>query len=115
MPWHPNAAERIACMPFIQLRPFRRDDIAIYKSLRLAALRDHPECFGSAYEDVKDRTDAQWLEQMKNVFDGDNAIMFLATDDGQPAGMLNVVRDAGAKVDHYAAIYGVYVRPESRG
>lgn len=102
-------------MATIAVRQLRRDDLPIYKSLRFAALRDHPESFGSAYEDVKNATDNEWLARIGPSLDGDNAIMFLADDEDAPAGILTVVRDGGSKVDHNANIYGVYVRPESRG
>ena len=102
-------------MAQITLRQLRREDLATYKALRLAALRDHPEAFGSAYEDVQDQTDEVWLERLRGFVGDKDAIAYLALHDDVPAGILTVIRDAGSKVNHYAAIYGVYVRPESRG
>jgi len=39
----------------MEIRQLSSEDAALYKVLRLEALRNHPEAFGSDYEAEKDR------------------------------------------------------------
>ncbi len=42
-------------MEQLKIRQLTAEDATLYKALRLEALRNHPEAFGSDYEAEKDR------------------------------------------------------------
>ena len=43
-----------------RIRPLLADDWPLYRSLRLRALRDSPDAFGSTFAAEAQRTDADW-------------------------------------------------------
>jgi ribosomal protein S18 acetylase RimI-like enzyme len=98
----------------ITIRPIRSDDVEAFKALRLEALKSHPSAFGSDYHESLCAPESFWRERMQPTFDNTGRI-FLADAGEQLAAMTGVLRDKGAKVDHSAFIWGVYVRPAFRG
>jgi ribosomal protein S18 acetylase RimI-like enzyme len=82
----------------ITLKPATLETV---KPLRLRALREDPDAFGSTLEREQDRPDADWwfwVEDSLIAFDGDT-----------PVGMANL------KLADPAEIFGVWVAPEARG
>jgi RimJ/RimL family protein N-acetyltransferase len=98
----------------IEIRSIRADDAAAFKALRLEALQTHPEAFGSDYHENLSAPESMWRERMQPSFDN-TGMIFLADAGHDLAGMSGVVREKGAKVNHSAFIWGVYVRPTYRG
>jgi RimJ/RimL family protein N-acetyltransferase len=90
-------------------------DAAAYRELRLEGLQQHPDGFGSAYEDEVDQP-LSWFGQRLTdaaVFGG-----FLQQNDASAAsldGTAGLVVPHGAKVKHKGALFGMYVRPVARG
>ncbi|MBL6077526.1 GNAT family N-acetyltransferase [Belnapia sp. T18] len=86
------------------------DDAAGFRSLRLEALRLHPEVFA-----------ADWAEEAARPLDwfadrlASNEVWAVATPDGALLGMAGLTRHAAAKLRHKAVLWGVYVRAEARG
>jgi ribosomal protein S18 acetylase RimI-like enzyme len=72
------------------------------KPLRLRALREDPDSFGSTLEREQDRPDADW-----HIWVNDSLIAF---DGDTPVGMGNVKVEA-----ERATIFGMWVAPEARG
>lgn len=99
--------------PMMPIRPIRRDDAAAFKALRLEALQSHPDAFGSDYHESLNAPESMWQERMQTSLD-DVGRIFLADAGSELAGMTGVVREKGAKVNHSAFIWGVYVRPAYR-
>ncbi len=97
----------------LQIRPIRADDIAAFKALRLEALRAHPEAFGSDYHESLNAPESMWQERIQTSLDNAGRI-FLANTGDELAGMTGVLREKGAKVNHSAFIWGVYVRSAYR-
>jgi GNAT superfamily N-acetyltransferase len=83
------------------------DDWASLREIRLAALLDAPQAFGSTYQREARFTEAQWRERFK-----DRAVTFLAhlDEDAPPAGIAGVWVDDGA-----AELVSMWVRPDARG
>jgi ribosomal protein S18 acetylase RimI-like enzyme len=82
----------------ITLRPATLETV---RPLRLRALGEDPDAFGSTLERERDRPDADWhswVDDSLIAFDGDT-----------PVGMANLKRDKPAE------IFGVWVAPEARG
>jgi len=83
------------------------DDWAILREIRLAALQDAPQAFGSTYQREARFTEAQWRKRIN-----DTAVTFFAQldEDPAPAGIAGVWVDDGA-----AELVSMWVRPDARG
>ena len=97
------------------IRPLAESDFAAFKKLRLTALHDHPEAFGSAYEDWIDADDKKWSPRLRDGVSGERGKTFVAEEAGELVGNAGVFRDEGMKVCHSATLWGVYVSPNRRG
>jgi GNAT superfamily N-acetyltransferase len=77
------------------------------RAIRLEALSDTPDAYGSTYEESVRWSDAQW----KNA--ASNRLYYLADRDGRVVGMVS-----GGFNDAYPGtrwLYGMYVTPSERG
>jgi RimJ/RimL family protein N-acetyltransferase len=83
----------------ITLRPATLDTV---KPLRLRALREDPDAFGSTLEREQDRPDDEWGIWVKDTL--------IAFDGDTPVGMANIKLDPDE-----AEIFGTWVAPEARG
>ena len=83
----------------ITLRPAT---LATVRPLRLRALREDPDAFGSTLASEQARPDADW-----EFWARDSLIAF---DGETPVGMANLKLDGDA-----ASLYGMWVAPEARG
>ena len=81
--------------------------LAILRDIRLAALQDAPQAFGSTYQREARFTEAQWRRRFS-----DRAVTFFAhlDEDPAPAGIAGVWVDDGA-----AELVSMWVRPDARG
>jgi ribosomal protein S18 acetylase RimI-like enzyme len=101
----------------IEIRPIRADeaDVLAYRDLRLQALRDHPEAFGSAYEENVEQPLAWFRERVHQNTKSPDQLILIAEVLGQFKGMVGLMRQTGRKVRHKAIIWGLYVDPQLRG
>jgi len=97
------------------LRPIRESDLAAYKTLRLEALQNHPEAFGSDYAEQAADPDSVWAGRIRASLQGESAHLLLADAGDELAGMLALFRDGGIKTRHAASLVSVYLRPAWRG
>lgn len=97
------------------VRRVRPEDWPEFKSLRLAALLDSPENFGSTYEDTVVLPDAEWQSRAEKNANADDRAFYVAVDDASGAfvGMWGVFPYDNAPAT--AWIIGVFVAPEARG
>ncbi len=97
----------------MEIRLLTEHDADPWWNLRLLALNDEPHSFAESAEEHQART----LEQTRQFFRGLNAENFIVGffEDGELAGMAGLYREKHAKFRHKGTIWGVYVRPESRG
>lgn len=93
------------------IRLLTPEDAALFRRLRLEALRAHPEAFGASHEDEAARPEAWWAERLRGsaVFAGWRA------EGAEPAGLMALALPTAAKTRHKALLWSVYLRPESRG
>lgn len=91
------------------IRPLRADEPALYREIRLEALRLHPEAFGSSFEDEAARPLAFFEQRLtgNKIFGGFRGLELLGTAGFMP--------ESGAKRVHKGHLWGMYVRPEARG
>jgi ribosomal protein S18 acetylase RimI-like enzyme len=98
----------------VEIRELTDDDVGVYWPLRLRALREESQAFGSSYDEAKDRPLSQVAEQFRDTAQGGGCTLGAFTD-GQLVGMVTLVRNSGAKICHVGNIFGMYVAPEARG
>ncbi|WP_428993843.1 N-acetyltransferase family protein [Achromobacter insuavis] len=82
------------------------------RQLRLDALRETPEAFGSSYEEEHTLT----LEDIRGwIAPADDSAMFGVFSAAALAGIIGVTRQRKLKMRHKAHIWSVYVAPGWRG
>lgn len=96
----------------VEIRTLTVDDAETFRALRLRALREEPEAFGSSWEEENARPLERTIARLQDR----NLISFGGFDvDGNLAGMVRLLRHDGVKVRHKADIISMYVAPEARG
>lgn len=73
----------------VEVREAGREDLPVWRDLRLRALRDSPDAFGSTYEREAGFTDEDWLERLTRP----GSLPLLAYVDGAPAGLGGALED----------------------
>jgi ribosomal protein S18 acetylase RimI-like enzyme len=94
------------------IRCLTPDDAAALRDLRLEALEQAPQAFGSSREEERDlglEVFSLWATA------SETSAVFGAFADGRLAGMTGVGRQSRLKTRHKAHIWGVYVSPGLRG
>jgi RimJ/RimL family protein N-acetyltransferase len=92
----------------IEIRRLGSTDAAAYRELRLAALKDSPEAFGSTFE----RESAEPLAWFRGRLG--KAPVFGAFRSSELVGTAGFVRREGEKEKHKGLLWGMYVRPDAR-
>lgn len=90
------------------------DQLERFWALRLQALRDVPEAFGSSYETASQTPLPELIEKQRNRMSAEN-VVFMATVDGEFVGSCGLRREPALKVRHKAWIWGMYIDPSQRG
>ena len=103
-------------MADLDIRALTERDARDFQRLRLRALKEHPDAFGSSYE----LESAQSLEtvaaRMRRTAESPSAFTLGAYRDGELIGMVGFYRDAwGEKVRHKGHVWGMYVASERQG
>lgn len=70
----------------IAIEPITPQNTLIYKSVRLSALREAPDAFGSTYANESQLTDADWVKRAAE-WSSDGSAAFLAVDGGTACGI----------------------------
>ena len=94
------------------IRALSPDDVEGFRDLRLAALQDSPEAFASSYALERERPLALFAERLGQANDSLVVGAFLG---GALVGMSGFYRDSHTKMRHRGHVWGMFVRPESRG
>ncbi|MEZ4869891.1 MAG: GNAT family N-acetyltransferase [Caldilineaceae bacterium] len=96
----------------IRLNMLTVDDALLFHRLRLRSLREHPEAFGSAYEDELNSPQEKVMERFQGLPD---RFIYGAWAAEQLVGFAGFWRYPGLKTRHRGGIGGMYVAPEVRG
>ena len=104
----------------VEIRELTEADADAYWPLRLRALREEPEAFGSSYVESKDRPLEQTVERLRAArAQGDFTLgAFMRGADGageRLVGIVTFMRAPGLKNRHNGDIFGMYVAAEARG
>src|SRR5947209_7654165 len=96
-------------LEIIKLQP---EDWQAYKSLRLEALRNEPQAFGSSYQENLQKPDVYWQGRLADAAEGKKSWLLFAKEKDRLIGMIGAFitdeKDA-------AEIISVYVTKEKRG
>ena len=94
------------------IRTLTEADAQIYQDLRLRALREDPEAFGSSYEQAAQRPTDWFAERIRPR--PDSRFVLGAFEQEQLIGTVGVHRIDGDKFLHKGEVWGMYVAPEFR-
>jgi RimJ/RimL family protein N-acetyltransferase len=94
------------------IRRLSPSDANSFQALRLAGLRDTPSAFGSSYEEEKDFS-ASVIEG--RLAPRNDQGPFGAFEQEVLVGLVALGRERMNKLAHKGLIWGMYVKPESRG
>jgi len=93
----------------IDIRRLTAADAAMYRDIRLEALRANPEAFGSAFE-----TESVWPVGWFAERLAGGAAMLGAFRGSELVGTLGLLKADGPKRQHKGMLVGMYVRPAAR-
>ena len=91
------------------------EDAAALLTLRLEALRMHPEAFAADFAKTAADGEKAWVERIleyENMHSG--AIMIACVED-RLIGMSGIVRGHWPKTQHSGSLWGIFIKPEWRG
>lgn len=90
-------------------------DWLAYKNLRLRALKEDPQAFGSKYDEAMTAPDSKWQNRLLSVADEKSWAVF-AKQNNQLVGMVFAIQNTDQeKTEHIAEIVSMYVAKEARG
>ncbi|MBR1204548.1 MULTISPECIES: GNAT family N-acetyltransferase [unclassified Bradyrhizobium] len=93
----------------IEIRRLLPADAALYRDIRLEALRLSPEAFGSAYETESVHPVEWFAERLAH-----GAAIIGAFRGGELAGIVGFIAAQGPKQQHKGMLVGMYVRQQAR-
>lgn len=96
----------------MNIRVLTESDAVVYQELRLKALKNNPEAFGSTYERESKFTQQMIEDRIKPT---NNKFVLGAFDERGIVGMVTFMRETSPKTIHKANIFGMFVAPEARG
>jgi len=95
----------------MKIRRLNPLDAEAYLAIRLKALQNNPEAFGSSYEEEKDQPAEKYILR----FQSSDSNTLGAFVDKELVGVVTLFRESLAKLQHRANIIAMYVSPEQRG
>jgi ribosomal protein S18 acetylase RimI-like enzyme len=98
----------------LTVRMLRPAEAGVFWSLRLRALREHPEAFASSFEDEENVP----LDVIRARLEGqspESNLLLGAFMAERLVGLVGIRRDAFRKLAHRAHIWGMYVAAEHQG
>lgn len=96
------------------IRRLSEADGAEFRALRLRALQESPEAFGSSYEETAAQP-AEYLTRWLRSDPDTPHNFFLGAFDPVMIGMVGFARESRLKTRHKGSIRSMYVAPEARG
>jgi len=103
-------ARNLHCLPRIDVRRVRADEWKVLRGLRLQALADAPDAFGTTHAEALARPDRWWRDWARRSAAGEDQAMFLAREGGTAVGIVGVFRE-----DDRVNVISMWTHPGSRG
>ncbi len=101
-------------MDGVVVRPLAEHELPQWWEMRLRALKEHPDAFGSDYEASRKRGHGYLTDLYFNPAQPANILLVAAREDGSLLSTAGVYRETG-KRSHIARVISVYTRPDARG
>jgi GNAT superfamily N-acetyltransferase len=105
-------------MANVQIRVLLMSDWEIYRRLRLLALQDSPDSFGSTYEREAEFTDEEWISRLNASNRAKHALPLIAELDGVAVGLAwgQIHSSSSIPMNTDAAhVYQMWMSPRARG
>ena len=93
----------------MNIRLLGESDAQLYKEIRLRALKNDPEAFGSTYEQEVNRPLEKFAERIQ--YTKDQFTLGCFDDSNSLVGIVNFARESRLKTAHKGNIYGMYIDP----
>jgi RimJ/RimL family protein N-acetyltransferase len=103
-----NRVQTVANISGLQVRRLETSDSPLYRDIRLEALKQNPEAFGSTFERENEQP-LSWFEAVVGRSD-----IFGVFLDGTLVGIAGYVAQESSKQSHKAVLWGMYVRSAAR-
>ena len=97
------------------IRPLTEDDAREFQDLRLRGLGDHPEAFGSTYEEENAYSMEFVAGRLRRTAQSNNDVTLGAHIEGKLIGVVGFIRRTGDLEKHRGHIWGMYVVSEAQG
>jgi ribosomal protein S18 acetylase RimI-like enzyme len=95
------------------IRRIRPQDADGWREVRLRALLDAPDAFGSTHTETVQRPPEAWTTRAARSSEGDRDALFLADGGPQLVGLVGGYRSSDD--DHMRQLYSMWVAPDFRG
>ena len=102
-------------MTDIKIRTLRNTDAQAFQQLRLRALQDTPEAFGSTFEEDSALPLAIVGDRLEHTRTFPARVALGAWDGDALVGFVGCMQHSKRKTRHGAVVWGTYVAPEVRG
>lgn len=93
----------------MSIRRLGEADLAAFQAIRLEALREAPEAFGSSYEAWAALPEAEWRRRLLAM------AVFASFDGAEPVGLIGLLPHPGPRSRHRGTVIMVYVGSGFRG
>ncbi|MFJ8063554.1 GNAT family N-acetyltransferase [Psychrobacillus sp. NPDC096426] len=97
----------------MEIKLLTPNDASAYWELRLEALQQSPEAFGTSYEEAIQRTNP--IERVESNLRTEGNYTFGAFHQDKLVGMVTLFQESYLKMKHRANIFAMYVSPQVRG
>jgi ribosomal protein S18 acetylase RimI-like enzyme len=97
-------------MEIVEIRRIETGDWKALRDVRLRALADAPDAFGTTFAEARERADEWWIDWTERSAEGDEQAMFLAWLGDAAVGIAGIFADDG--VWH---VISMWVDPAARG
>jgi ribosomal protein S18 acetylase RimI-like enzyme len=105
----PVSPELLNCLNSFSIRRLTPSDAGVFRSIRLEALQNAPEAFGSTFEKESAESVQYFVDRLaRNV-------VFGGFFDQSLVGVAGFYKQEGTKMSHKGVLWGMYVKPEARG
>ena len=94
-----------------EIRQLNEDDWRELSQIRLTALKNDPQVFGSNYEKESHLTESDWRGKLRS----DDSAIFMIYDNETPIGMTGIAVDRADSTGKTAHLWGSWLAPEYRG
>lgn len=98
----------------VEIRQLTQEDAAAYRALRLRALGEAPDAFGSTLEETVAQPLSRTAERLRAQVES-GAGFTLGAWAGDLVGVVTLLRHDGLRLRHKADLLAMYVAPEARG